>query len=40
MASAGLLAHAKAHGQHVDLTARIQDILRSYPEGTAIIKEL
>ena len=38
--------HRKAHGfgedfgQKVDLTANIRGILRNYPEGTAIIKEL
>ncbi len=27
-------------GQKVDLTARIREILLSYPEGTSILKEL
>jgi len=27
-------------GQKVDLTARIREILRNYPEGTSIFKEL
>lgn len=27
-------------GQKVDLTASIRNILRNYPEGTAILKEL
>ena len=31
---------AKKFGQQVDLTQRIRDILRDYPEGTAILKEL
>ena len=30
----------QSHGQKVDLTARIRGILRSYPEGSAVIKEL
>ena len=27
-------------GQKVDLTASIRNILRNYPEGTAVLKEL
>jgi sacsin len=27
-------------GQKIDLTVRIRDILRDYPEGTSILKEL
>ena len=27
-------------GQKVDLTVRIREILRNYPEGTSIVKEL
>jgi hypothetical protein len=30
----------QSHGQKVDLTARIRGILRSYPEGSAVVKEL
>lgn len=38
MASRGRLG--RRFGQRVDLTARIRGILRDYPEGTAIFKEL
>ena len=27
-------------GQKIDLTARIREILRNYPEGTSILKEM
>ena len=40
MAAASLARHAQGHGQQVDLTTRIREITKDYPEGTAILKEL
>lgn len=33
-------AFGEDFGQKVDLTASIRNILRNYPEGTAVLKEL
>eukprot|EP01031_Cornospumella_fuschlensis_P039421 gene39421-47992_t len=35
-----MAAFGEDFGQKVDLTASIRNILRNYPEGTAIFKEL
>ncbi len=34
------LTSIQTHTQQVDLTARIREILRNYPEGSSIFKEL
>ena len=39
-AGRGLAGLSTGGGQRVDLCARIHDILRSYPEGSSIAKEL
>jgi sacsin len=32
--------HAESFGQRVDLCVRLQEILRNYPEGTSVLREL
>jgi len=34
------LTSIQTHTEQVDLTARIREILRNYPEGSSIFKEL